>query len=78
MYPFGKVVTLIVIVMSPRPFSSQDLTTQGTNARQEGLSLVANVFMVDNVDTLSTLCTLNNPLKESQTFCFKNFYHESR
>jgi len=53
-----------MIVMSPRPFDSQDLTTHETNTSREGLSLVPNVLMVDKVETLSTLCTLNSPFKQ--------------
>jgi len=54
MYHFGLVDTLIVIVMSPRPFGSQDLTTHGTNTSRERLSLVTNVLMVDKVSRYVT------------------------
>ena len=56
---------LYVINMSASLFGSQDFTTQGTNTRREGLSLVVNVFMVASVETLSMLCTLNNPLQSN-------------
>jgi len=58
---YRKVVTFTVINMSPSPFGSQDLTMHGTNTRREGLSLVANVFMVASVETFVNVVYTQQP-----------------